>query len=49
MLVLSTILFFFLTFAGAVHVLQSYLVEIVQRRIFVRLATDLAYRLTQGA
>ena len=45
LLVLSTILFFFLTFAGAVHVLQSYLVEIVQRRIFVRLATDLAYRL----
>jgi len=47
LLVLSTILFFFLTFAGAVHVLQSYLVEIVQRRIFVRLATDLAYRLTR--
>ncbi len=45
LLVLSTILFLFLTFAGAVHVLQSYLVEIVQRRIFVRLATDLAYRL----
>ena len=45
LLVLSTILFFFLAFAGAVHVLQSYLVEIVQRRIFVRLATDLAYRL----
>jgi len=47
LLVLSTILFFFLTFAGAVHVLQSYLIEIVQRRIFVRLATDLAYRLTR--
>ena len=45
LLVLSTILLFFLMFAGAVHVLQSYLVEIVQRRIFVRLATDLAYRL----
>lgn len=45
LLVLSTILFFFLTFAGAVHVLQSYLVEIVQRRIFVRLAADLAFRL----
>jgi putative ABC transport system ATP-binding protein len=28
-----------------VHVIQSYLIEIVQRRIFVRLATDLAYRL----
>lgn len=45
LLVLATILFFFLSFAGAVYVLESYLVEIVQRRIFVRLATDLAYRL----
>ena len=45
LLVLSIILFFFLAFAGAVHVIQSYLVEIIQRRIFVRLATDLAYRL----
>lgn len=45
LLVLSVILFFFLTFAGAVQVLTSYLVEIVQRRIFVRLAADLAYRL----
>ncbi|MEQ1531326.1 MAG: ATP-binding cassette domain-containing protein [Methylococcales bacterium] len=45
LLVLSIILFFFLAFAGVVHVIQSYLVEIVQRRIFVRLATDLAYRL----
>lgn len=45
LLVLSLVLFFFLAFAGAVHVLQSYLIEIVQRRIFVRLATDLAYRL----
>lgn len=45
LLVLSLILFFFLAFAGVVHVIQSYLIEIVQRRIFVRLATDLAYRL----
>jgi len=45
LLVLSIILFFFLAFAGGVHVLESYLVEIVQRRIFVRLAADLAYRL----
>jgi len=45
LLVLSVILFFFLAFAGGVHVLESYLVEIVQRRIFVRLAADLAYRL----
>jgi putative ABC transport system ATP-binding protein len=45
LIVLATILFFFLSFAGAVFVLESYLVEVVQRRIFVRLATDLAYRL----
>lgn len=45
LLVLTLILFFFLTFAGAVHVIQTYLIEIMQRRIFVRLATDLAYRL----
>ncbi|WP_020481527.1 peptidase domain-containing ABC transporter [Methylomonas sp. MK1] len=45
LIVLATILFFFLSFAGAVYVLESYLVEIVQRRIFVRLAADLAHRL----
>lgn len=43
--VLSIILFIFLTFSGAVFVLESYLVELVQRRIFVRLAVDLADRL----
>ena len=42
---LSIILFLFLAFSGAVFVLESYLVELVQRRIFVRLAADLAYRL----
>lgn len=45
LLVLAVILFFFLAFAGAVHVLEAYLVEIVQRRVFVRLASDLAHRL----
>jgi len=43
--VLSVILFLFLTFSGAVYVLESYLVELVQRRIFVRLSADLARRL----
>jgi putative ABC transport system ATP-binding protein len=43
--VLSIILLGFLVFSGAVHVLESYLVELVQRRIFVRLAADMAYRL----
>lgn len=45
LIVLSIILFFFLAFAGGVQVLESYLVEIVQRRIFVRLAVDMAHRL----
>ena len=43
--VLSAILFLFLAFSGAVYVLESYLVEMVQRRIFVRLSADLAQRL----
>lgn len=43
--VLSVILFLFLVFSGAVYVLESYLVELVQRRIFVRLSADLAHRL----
>lgn len=45
LLVLSVILFLFLAFSGAVYVLESYLVELVQRRLFVRLAADLAQRL----
>lgn len=45
LLVLSTILFFLLAFSGAVYLLESYLTELVQRRIFVRLAADLAQRL----
>ena len=43
--VLSTILFIFLAFSGAIYVLEAYLAEIIQRRLFVRLATDLAYRI----
>ncbi|WP_201276302.1 peptidase domain-containing ABC transporter [Methylotetracoccus oryzae] len=43
--VLAILLFIFLSFSGAIHVMQSYLVELVQRRIFVRVAADLAYRL----
>ena len=45
LIVLSVILFVFLIFSGAVYVLESYLVELVQRRLFVRLAADMAYRL----
>ncbi|MDQ5939583.1 MAG: ATP-binding cassette, subfamily bacterial [Pseudomonadota bacterium] len=43
--VLSMILFIFLAFSGAIYVLESYLAEMIQRRLFVRLATDLAYRI----
>jgi putative ABC transport system ATP-binding protein len=45
LVVLAAILFIFLAFSGAVYVLESYLVEIMQRRIFVRLAADLGQRL----
>ena len=45
LVVLSVILFIFLTFFGAVSVLQSYIVELIQRRVFVRMAADMAYRL----
>jgi putative ABC transport system ATP-binding protein len=45
LVVLCTILFVFLAFLGAIFVLESYLAEMIQRRLFVRLATDLAYRL----
>ena len=45
LVILSVMLFLFLAFSGVVYVLESYLVELVQRRIFVRLAADLAYRL----
>jgi len=43
--VLSLMLLTFLTFAGTLRALQTYLVEIIQRRLFARVAADLAYRL----
>jgi len=43
--VLAILLFTFLTFAAALRALLSYVVEILQRRLFVRLVADLAYRL----
>ena len=43
--VLAIMLFTFLTFAAALRGLLSYVVEILQRRLFVRLVADLAYRL----
>jgi len=44
-LILALILFTFLAFQGAIRGLQTYVVEIVQRRLFARIAGDLAYRL----
>ncbi|MGD7037154.1 peptidase domain-containing ABC transporter [Methylotuvimicrobium buryatense] len=43
--VLSTLLFIFLVFYGAISIIQSYLVELIQRRVFVRMAADLGNRL----
>lgn len=44
-LVLSTILFISLSFAAAITALQWWLAEMLQRRIFVRVVADMAYRL----
>lgn len=44
-IVLSLILFAFLAFMAALRALQTFVVEIIQRRIFARVAADLAYRL----
>ena len=43
--VLALLLLSFLTFSAALRALQTYVVEIVQRRLFARVAADLAYRL----
>jgi len=44
-IILSILLFGSLAFAAAVKALQTLIVEILQQRLFVRLAGDLAYRL----
>ena len=44
-IVLALILLTFLGFQGAIRALQTYVVEIIQRRLFARVAGDLAYRL----
>lgn len=43
--VLALILLTFLGFQGAVRGLQTFVVEIIQRRLFARIAADLAYRI----
>lgn len=45
LVILSTALLAFLGLLAFVRAVQHYLAEIIQRRIFVRLAADLAYRL----
>lgn len=44
-LVLAILLFGFLVFASAMQAAQTFVVEIIQRRLFARVAADLAYRL----
>ncbi|MCO6044744.1 ATP-binding cassette domain-containing protein [Aeoliella sp. ICT_H6.2] len=43
--VLAVMLFIFLAFAALLRALQTYVAEIIQRRLFARVAADLAYRL----
>lgn len=45
LIVLAFMLFVFLAFSGVLRVMQAWLVEIIQRRIFARIAADLAWRL----
>lgn len=43
--VLATLLFGFLAFAGIMQAMQTYVAEVIQRRLFARVSADLAYRL----
>ncbi|GIW88579.1 MAG: hypothetical protein KatS3mg108_2903 [Isosphaeraceae bacterium] len=45
LLVISLVLFACLAVAAILQALQTYVVELIQRRLFVRVAADLAYRL----
>lgn len=45
LVVLGILLFGFLTLAGMIRVLQTYVVEVMQRRLFVRVVADLTDRL----
>ncbi len=46
--VLSILLLTFLSFAAALIAVQTYVVEILQRRLFVRVVADLAFRLPRA-
>lgn len=43
--VLAALLFGFLAFAGIMRAMQTYVAEVIQRRLFARVSADLAYRL----
>ncbi|WCL49597.1 peptidase domain-containing ABC transporter [Leptospira sp. GIMC2001] len=43
-LVLTFLVFLFLSFAGLMQAIQTYIAEILQRRLFVRVSTDFAAR-----
>lgn len=45
LIVVGLLLFFFLAFAGAIRVFKFYVVEILQRRLFVRVVSELSARL----
>ncbi len=45
LIILSLMLLAFLSFSGALRALQTYVVEIMQRRLFARVAADVAFRL----
>lgn len=44
-IILALLLFMFLAFSAAIRAVQTVVVEIIQRRLFARVAGDLAYRL----
>lgn len=45
LLVLALLLLGFLSLAGTIRAFKAYVVEVLQRRLFVRVVTDLGYRL----
>jgi ABC-type bacteriocin/lantibiotic exporter with double-glycine peptidase domain len=47
-IVLAVILFVFLAFAAAIRGLNTYVTELIQRRLFIRVVEDLAYRLPRA-
>ncbi|MFM7318801.1 MAG: peptidase domain-containing ABC transporter [bacterium] len=47
-IVLTIVLFTFLSLAAALFTIQKYVVEVIQRRVFVRIVADFAYRLPRA-